>query len=341
MSEQAAPELKRILGRGDLMSIAIGQIIGAGIMALTGSAIGMTGKSIPLAFMLSALIVLLTSIPLVLAGGTIRMHGGQYTLIALLAGKRFAGMYVILFIFAYMTLAMYALSFADYFSAVIPGFSHQVIALTCLTVFYALNIIGIKETAKVQNLMVMLMFAALLSYCGYGFTKVQSVSFSLADPDFLTGGIGGLLSAAVLLRFATGGAFVVAYFGSEAKNPTRDVPWVIIVSTLGIAALYALLSVVASNILPLAQVANKPLTVVAKEIFPAPIYLFFVMGGAWFALMTTLNATFAWITKPLIQACKDGWLPRGLGAINAKIPDTACTVDNILCNRCNYDNRWL
>ena len=41
-------QLKQTLGFWDLMSTAIGQIIGAGIMTLLGSAIALTGRSVPI-----------------------------------------------------------------------------------------------------------------------------------------------------------------------------------------------------------------------------------------------------------------------------------------------------
>ena len=43
-------QLKQTLGFWDLMSTAIGQIIGAGIMTLLGSAIALTGRSVPISF---------------------------------------------------------------------------------------------------------------------------------------------------------------------------------------------------------------------------------------------------------------------------------------------------
>ena len=43
-------QLKQVLGFWDLMGAAVGQIIGAGIMTLLGSAIAMTGRSVPVAF---------------------------------------------------------------------------------------------------------------------------------------------------------------------------------------------------------------------------------------------------------------------------------------------------
>ena len=43
MSDSHSPaDVKRNLTRTDLVSVAVGQIIGAGIMAMTGTAIGMT-----------------------------------------------------------------------------------------------------------------------------------------------------------------------------------------------------------------------------------------------------------------------------------------------------------
>lgn len=51
-------KLKRCLGFWDLMSAAIGQIIGAGIMTLLGAALAMTGRSVPFAFMIAATITI-------------------------------------------------------------------------------------------------------------------------------------------------------------------------------------------------------------------------------------------------------------------------------------------
>jgi len=75
---------------------------------------------------------------------------------------------------------------------------------------------------------------------------------------------------------------------------------------------------VAAGVLPISEVAGQPLSVVAEKILPRPIYIFFIVGGAMFALTTTLNAAFGWVTKPILQACVDGWLPSWLGAISKK-----------------------
>ena len=59
-------------------------------------------------------------------------------------------------------------------------------------------------------------------------------------------------------------------------------------------------------------------SVAANAFLPKLLYVFFVTGGALLALSTTLNATFGWVTKPVLQACVDGWFPKKLGTISEK-----------------------
>lgn len=97
-------DLKRTLGFWDLMGAAIGQIIGAGIMSLTGVAIGMTGRTAPLAFVLSAIMVLISWYPLALINTTARFRGGQYSIICSLLGEKYTGAYTVIFILTNISL---------------------------------------------------------------------------------------------------------------------------------------------------------------------------------------------------------------------------------------------
>lgn len=56
------------------MGASIGQKIGAGIMSLTGIAIAMTGRSTPIAFLLSSLMVLIIYIPTIIINSTARLE---------------------------------------------------------------------------------------------------------------------------------------------------------------------------------------------------------------------------------------------------------------------------
>ena len=50
--EYSTKQLRRVLGKKELISMGIGQIIGSGVFSLTGVAIGYTGRSVILAFYL-------------------------------------------------------------------------------------------------------------------------------------------------------------------------------------------------------------------------------------------------------------------------------------------------
>ena len=69
-----------------LLFIAMGQIIGAGVVALTGVAIGMTRSLVVLAYPMAALFSIVVSLPAVIAGGVLPSVGAFYVWTARLVG---------------------------------------------------------------------------------------------------------------------------------------------------------------------------------------------------------------------------------------------------------------
>jgi APA family basic amino acid/polyamine antiporter len=309
-------DLKRTLGFWDLMGASVGQIIGAGIMSLTGVAIGMTGRSVPIAFVLSAVMVLISWYPLTLINTVARFRGGSYSVIGSLLGEKWTGAYTVIYILTNVSLSMYCLSFADYAMPFLPMLPRKAIAIGILVLLYGLNYMGIDKFSKFQNIIVTTLVLALAVFSAFGITKLEPNYFN--EATFMTGGMLGLLRATAQLTFATGGAQVIANLAGEAKNPTKDIPKVMIISTVAVAVLYGFMATIAAGVLPVDQVANQPLTLVAETILPKGLYVFFIIGGAWFALISTLNSQLASATKPLMQACNDGWLPDKLATLHKK-----------------------
>lgn len=309
-------DLNRTLGKKELYSIAFGHVIGSGVFSLMGIGIAMTGKSAFLGILLSAVFIILQALPFMVMSGTARFRGGYYSMMSTLWGDKFGGFYIVVFFFSNISLAMYAISFAQYLQGVIPGLPIIPVALAVLTVFLITNILGIEGAAKVEIVMDLVLALALTLFIVFGLPEVDYSTFF--TEDFMTDGFKGVLTCCMLLTWATAGGIDMVNLSAEAKNPTKDLPQVIMVSTAAIAIFYALIGVVAAGVLPISQTADQPLDVVARVIFPAPLFLFFVIGGALLALSTTLNATLAWCTKPILQACEDGWFPRKLGYIHPK-----------------------
>lgn len=312
-------DLKRVLGRKELMGLAIGSIIGSGIMVQMGTGIELTGRSANIAFLLSTFFTLCNLIPMIFVSSCMRFRGADYSQIGLFAGERFAGAYAVIYVFKNISVTMFALSFADYFLSLFPGLNHTAVAIGIATFFFVLNFFGVNVMAKVQNLLVFVLMLALLLFVVFGLPRVDLIHyFSNTDGQFMTDGIPGVLSAAATLGFATGGANLIFGVSAECKNPKKDIPFVLIASTLSVAVLYGLMATVAAGVLPMEQVAGKSLTVVASAIFPKPLYYFFIVGGALFAIATTLNGKLASITKPLMQMCEDGWFPKSLAELHPK-----------------------
>jgi len=310
--------LKKVIGLGGAISISSGQVIGSGIMALTGIGIGMTGGSVILAFLLSSIFVVITAMPTAFMGATLPTTGGYYRYTSRILSPRIGFFYLSVFLLGQITIAMYALSFAEYFVGIVPGLSVKLLAFIVLTTLYIFNLFGVKSATKLQSVLMLLLISSLGIFIVNGWPQVNFEMFAPGSVTLFTGGAKGFFTATALLTFATGGAVVIAEMGGEMKNPGRDIPLAIIISTLVIGVLYVFMSTVAVGVLPLDQTAFQPLTNVARAVLPTPLFYYFIIFGAMAALATTLNATFSWATKGLLIASKDGWVPAKFGEVNEK-----------------------
>ncbi|MEG1801104.1 MAG: amino acid permease, partial [Oscillospiraceae bacterium] len=287
------------LSRTDLFSMAVGNIIGVGIMTMTGIAIGFTGRSVNFAYIVAGIVTIISAIPQIYIGGTANFFGGQYSQIAVLSGQKLAGVYTFINLSLVFSISMYTLSFGEYFMSLFPGANIKIISIVVLTVLFAMHLLGVKQAARLQNVMCIILALAIAAYVVFGLGHIQPDYF--AAEQFMTGGPVGFLLASVYLSFAAGGATYVVNYSSEAKNPTKDIPFVIIVSTASIVVLYAIMATIAAGVLPVAEVANKPLSVSAVSFMPTAVYTFFIVGGAMFALLTTLNFSIGMMTFPAMK----------------------------------------
>lgn len=297
------------LNFSDCMGMAVGQIIGSGIMVLTGIVIGLTGHGTPYAFILGALLAIATCIPFIILTSTIPASGAGYTYVKRLMGDKAGFMYIGMFVLSQVLIATFAKGFASYFCSIFTGFNEAVVAMAALVICTGINMVGLKSSALVQKIMVAFLFLSLFLFIAFGLPKVDWSTLSLAASNVMPEGPKNFLTGIALLSFACGGAKFIAENGDDIENPSTTIPKVIILSTSIVAMFYALIGVVAAGVLPLDMVAFQNLTHVAKEIFPAWLYLFFVFGGAMFALLTTLNGTLSWVTRGLQAAAREGWLP--------------------------------
>lgn len=300
----------------DCMGLAIGQVIGSGVMVLTGIVVGMTGHGTPYAYILGALLSITLAIPFILLSSTMPSSGVGYNSVKKLVGDRAAFLYVGMFILSQVLIATFAKGFASYFCAVVPSANETLVAMLALIACTLVNVVGLQTSAKVQNGMILLLLASLGLFIAFGLPQVHWEELRPTLSNIMPNGAKNFFTGAVLLSFACGGACFIAENGDDIEDASRTIPKVIILSTTIVACFYALLGIVAAGVLPVETVAFENLTLVAKTIFPDWLYFFFVIGGTWFALLSTLNGTLSWVTRSLQVAARDGWLPEKLSEEN-------------------------
>ena len=319
-------KLKRVLGFGDLMSIGIGQIIGSGIMALTGICIALTGAGTPLAFITAAALVICPDLVLAILGSAVPATGGMYTYVRDYIGRKTGFYYLALLVAGQLVLAMFGITFAEYAVGIFPGPNKTAVAFGILTLCFVLNLLGVDIAAKLQNFLVIVLIGAMVVFIAFGLPKVHWSVFSGGMKTIMPNGFLSFMTGASLLTFATGGAEFLSELGGEMKNPGRELPRAMILSTLIVAVIYAFVGIVAVGVLPLDEVAGESLVRVADAIFPRSLYYFFIIGGGMFAVASTLNATFTWCTKGLLITAEEGWLPKPCAYISRRGTPTVLLV---------------
>mgnify|MGYP000850964015 CR=1 FL=1 len=303
-----------VMGKWSLLAMGIGVMIGAGIVTLTGQSIGLTGYSTWLAFVIALVLGFIYNIPAMFVTSAVRVDGGPYALVSTVLGRRFGGMYIIGALLFMPGVALYCTSLAGYVVSLLPGLDKTLVTLAILTIFYIINLCGIKAITISQNVMTSLLVAALMMLAVLGMGKVD---FSLLNPgknpEFYLNGSAGLMDAALLLMFSTYGTWWIMFFSRHAKHPKKDIPFAFIGTTIVITIVYVSVSIVASGILPISVTANAPLTYVAKEVLPDWLYILFMVGGPLMALATTINGCFTVYTEPIYVATRNGWFPQSFG----------------------------
>jgi APA family basic amino acid/polyamine antiporter len=284
--------LKRHLSALNLTLLGVGCVIGAGIFVLTGSAAALyAGPAVSVSFIISAFGCLLAGLCYAEFASMIPVSGSAYTYGYATMGEFIAwiiGWDLILeYLFGAATVAVgwsgYVTSFLADFGLNLPvsmrqspliygvdgwSFSGSFInfpAIFIVALMSTLLVIGIKESAKFNNIIVLVKVVVILLFIGFGISHINVANWTpfipAQTPDGHYGWWGVITGSAVVF-FAYVGFDAVSTTSQEAINPKRDVPIGILGSLLICTVLYIGVSLVLTG-----MVNYKELNV------PAPIAL--------------------------------------------------------------------
>ena len=314
MSERQ--HLKRNISLVHLIGIEVGQSIGAGIFALTGIALAATGPSLFLAFLAAAVPVALAMVVLAMLATAEPISGGTYYY----GSRYFSPVASFTGVWAYVLGAvlgmfpLYALTGATFLKAVIPALPKIPVALLLLAVFFATNLFGAKIAVWVQAVLVAILLMALVVFVGAGLPRISLRNFS----PLFAGRSGGFLVATAILTFTILGANAAVELGDEIIDPRRNIPRSFLISIPVVTLIYVVIGIVAAGVAPWNSWNDSSLSAVATAFLRGPLFVFFIIGGGFLAVVTTLNATYLWGTKSLIVITEDGLFPRALARINRR-----------------------
>ncbi|MCX8125207.1 MAG: APC family permease [Spirochaetes bacterium] len=309
--------LKRVLGLGAVTFIAIGFTIGGGVFVFTGIVLKMVGAALPLAYALAVVPVFLSMMPLAMLGSAIPTVGGNYKYPSRMVspGIAFVGIWIYVLATFFGQIPLYSISCAHYISTFYPELSLKMCAIALVTLFYIVNVIGIKPAATVQALMVIILLSALFFFSFSGMARFDSANLA----NFFEKGTANLLVGTALLTFTYLGSNGIIELGGEIKNPGTTIPKAYFITFPIVTCVYLCVAIATVGAFPWQQTAKEaePLIFISKSLFGSAGVMFFILGGAVLALTTTLNALFIVGTKSLLIIIQDNLLPSWLGKIHA------------------------
>jgi APA family basic amino acid/polyamine antiporter len=298
--------------------IAIGFTIGGGIFVFTGIVLKIVGPALPLAYAFAAIPVFISMLPLAMLGSAIPATGGNYKYPSRMVspGLAFVGIWTYALASFVGQLPLYALACGNYAQVFLPDISTQVFAILILTLFFIINVLGVRFAAQVQGLMVIILIVALLIYSGKGLSIIHPEYFN----DILQKGPGNLSLGIALLTFTYLGSNGIIELGGEIKRPGKTIPQAIFIAFPIITIIYVLIATATVGTLsPQALVKTcEPLIEACRCSLGQFGFIFFIVGGAIVAITTTLNALFIVGTKSLLAIIDDGILPNQLGRLHKK-----------------------
>ncbi len=364
--ETETSTLKRTLGPWNLVFLGIGCIIGAGIFVRTGNAAALhAGPAVLLSFLVAGVVCGLAGLCYAELSSTLPVSGSAYTYSYTTVGEFAAwimgGLLLLEYGLAASVVAVgwsgYVVSLLGDYGMVIPPeltgpYGHAVMqdgvaligadgnpvtALFNLPAFMicaalaGLLIIGVSESAKVNNLIVAIKATVIIAFiliCGWYVIQhfdTLKANWSPFIPE-ATGkdgefGWGGIFRASSIVFFAYIGFEAVSTAGQESKNPKRDMPFGIIGSLVICTVLYILVSIVMTLIVNY-KMLNVPDPVAVAVDALGPAWGWFaktVKIGAIIGLTSVILVLMYGQTRIFYTMARDGLLPKVFATVHPKL----------------------
>jgi basic amino acid/polyamine antiporter, APA family len=342
-SKEESQKLKRTLGPLNLVLLGIGGIIGAGIFVLTGNAAAQyAGPAIVISFIVAGIACVFAGLCYAEFASMIPIAGSAYTYAYATLGELFAwiiGWDLILeYLFAASTVAVgwsgYMNSFLKDVGIHLPatiskapveftngawvstGSVINFPAVFIVAIITCLLMVGIKESTRFNNIVVITKMAVILLFIGFGiaFIHVENWIPFIPENTGTSGEFGwsGVFRATGVIFFAYIGFDSVSTAAQEAKNPQRDMPIGILGSLAVSTVLYILVALVLTGIVSYKSLnVPDPIAVGVNATGSALMWLRpFIKLGAIAGLTSVVLVMLMGQSRVFYSMASDGLLPK-------------------------------
>ena len=261
-------KLQRTLSLPGAIAVSVGGML-SGIFVLPGLAVGITGSSVWLAFLVASLCIL----PAVLSKSELATampkSGGTYVYIERAFGPLFgtiAGIGLWLSLLLKSAFSLVGLSAYLYVLIEVDASLTKGIALLALFFILLLNVFGVKKVEKTQLIIVSISVLSLVGIIVFGTSSFDS---NLLEPVFVDGS-SGFITGVAFLYISYAGVTKIAAVAGEIKSPEKNLPRTMIFSLLLITTIYVFVALV--------LVGNVEASILSADIKPIHT-LFQSIGG--------------------------------------------------------------
>jgi APA family basic amino acid/polyamine antiporter len=308
-------ELKKHLGLIHVFSIASGAMISSGIFLLPGLAYAKAGPAVVLSYLLAgglAATGLLSTAELATA---MPKAGSDYFSITRSVGPAFGTIAAVLNWVSFSLKSAFALVGMAAVVRLLVPIDIRLTGVVFGLVFVGINLMGVKEAARLQVSLVMGLLGLMLLYV---FRGLPAVNLRHYEP-FAPGGIGAIFSTAGFVFVSYGGLLKVASVAEEVRKPGRTIPAGMTLSLVLVGLCYALMVGVTVGV-----VRPEQLSTTLTPITDGAVILMgrggeIALGvAASLAFLTTANAGILAGSRYLLALSRDRVLPDVVGKIGPR-----------------------
>ncbi len=355
--------LKRTLGPFNLTALGIGAIIGAGIFVLTGQAAALhAGPAVPLSMALVGIACAFAGLCYAEMASAVPVAGSAYTysyatmgeLVAWIIGWDLVLEYAagaatvgvgwsghlvdLLRLFgielpANLTNSPTVWCTAGQVQGAVAGCAHTGLNFTgaivnapavfIVALMSTILVIGIKESASINNLIVLLKVAIVLVILFVGVQHITPSNWKPFIPpntgEWGTFGWSGVLRGAGLVFFAYIGFDAVSTAAQEAKNPQKDLPIGILGSLAICTLLYVAVSAVLTGMVSYTELNVAAPVAYAMEKVGAPYWVRVLIDvGATLGLASVILVMLLGQSRVFYSMSRDGLLGKWAGAVHPR-----------------------